>query len=67
MIKVFESLGEPANFFDDQIGGLGATVADAVGIEVGQIWAFHERGVRPSLATSGLGQLWKLSRTLIAI
>jgi hypothetical protein len=40
MIKVFESVGEPANLFDDQVDGLGAAVADAVGIEVGQDLCF---------------------------
>jgi hypothetical protein len=38
MIKVFESVGEPANLFDDQVDGLGAAVADAVGVEV-PTWA----------------------------
>ena len=67
MIKVFESVGEPANLFDDQVDGLGAAVADAVGVEVGQDLCFQARRVRPSPATSGIGQLWKLSSTLIAI
>jgi hypothetical protein len=49
MIKVFESLGEPANFFDDQIDGLGAAVADAAGIEVGQIWASMSGACRPAV------------------
>ena len=40
MIKVFESVGEPANLFDDQVDGLGAAVADAVGVEVGQDLCF---------------------------
>ena len=40
MIKVFESVGEPANLFDDQVDGLGAAVDDAVGVEVGQDLCF---------------------------
>src|SRR5689334_15153378 len=40
MIKVFESVGEPADFFDDEVDGFGAAVADAVGVEVGQDLGF---------------------------
>jgi hypothetical protein len=40
MIKVFESVGEPANLFDDQVDGFGAAIADAVGVEVGQDLCF---------------------------
>ena len=40
MIKVFESVGELANLFDDQVEGLGAAVADAVGVEGGQDLCF---------------------------
>src|SRR5215217_4870427 len=40
MIKVFESVGEPANLLDDQVDGLGAAIADAVGVEVGQDLGF---------------------------
>ena len=29
MIKVFESVGQAADFFDDQVDGFGAAVADA--------------------------------------
>ena len=36
VIKVFESVGEPADLFDDQVDGFGAAVADAVSVEVGQ-------------------------------
>jgi hypothetical protein len=36
MIKVFESVGEPANLLDDEIDGFGVAVADAVGVEIGQ-------------------------------
>src|SRR5829696_5998139 len=32
-----------------------------------RIWPFQARRVRPSLATSGIGQVWKLSNSLIAI
>jgi MFS family permease len=39
MIKVFESLGEPANLLDDQVDRFGAAVADAVCVEVGQDYA----------------------------
>ena len=67
VIKVFESVGQSTDFFDDQVDGFGAAVADAVGVEVGQDLAFQARRVRPSLATSGIGQVWKLSNTLIAI
>jgi hypothetical protein len=40
MIKVFESVGEPANLLDDPVDGLGAAIADAVGVEVGQDLCF---------------------------
>ena len=40
MIKVFESVGEPANLLNDEVDGLGAAVADAVGVEVGQDLGF---------------------------
>lgn len=40
MIKVFESVGEATDFFDDEVDGFGAAVADAVGVEVGQDLAF---------------------------
>ena len=36
MIKVFESVGEPADLLDDQVDRFGAAIADAVGVEVGQ-------------------------------
>jgi hypothetical protein len=35
MVKVFESVGEPADLFDDQVDGFGAAVGDAAGVEVG--------------------------------
>ena len=67
MIKGFESVGEPANLFDDQVDGLGAAVADAVGVEVGQDLCFPcaESAAQPG--DFGDRQLWKLSNTLIAI
>jgi hypothetical protein len=40
MVKVFESVGEATDFFDDQVDGFGAAVADAAGVEVGQDLAF---------------------------
>ena len=40
VIKVFESVGQSTDFFDDQVDGFGAAVADAVGVEVGQDLAF---------------------------
>jgi hypothetical protein len=40
VIDVFESVGQSADFFDDQVDGFGAAVADAVGVEVGQDLAF---------------------------
>jgi hypothetical protein len=40
VIKSLNPVGEPANLFDDQVDGLGAAVADAVGVEVGQDLCF---------------------------
>jgi hypothetical protein len=36
MIKVFESVGDPADLLDDQVDRFSAAIADAVGVEVGQ-------------------------------
>ena len=36
MVEVAEPVGEPADFLDDQVDGLGAAVGDAVGVEVGE-------------------------------
>jgi len=65
--EISEAMGESADLLDDQVDGLGAAVADTVGVEVGEHWVRHARRVRPSRATSGIGQEGKLSRTLTAI
>ena len=68
MIKVSEPVSEPADLLDDQVDGFGAAVGNPGGVEVGQDLGFPgAKGVRPSLATSGIGQVWKLSSTFWAI
>jgi hypothetical protein len=40
MIKVFESVGEPADFLDDEVDRFSAAIADAVGVELSQDLGF---------------------------
>jgi hypothetical protein len=55
MIKAFESVGEPANFLDDEVDSLGAAVADAVGIDVGQDLSLPGAEVSRSSAGTYIG------------
>jgi hypothetical protein len=64
VVEVFEAVGEAADFFDDQVDGFGAAVGDAVGgVEVASSCCRQLRRVRPSRATSAIGQEEKLSST----
>jgi hypothetical protein len=61
MIKAVESVSVPANLLDDEVNGLGAAVADAMAIEVGQ-----DLDLRDAEGCGQVGRLqelglWKLS------
>jgi hypothetical protein len=57
MIKVFESVGEPANLLDDEVDRFGAAVADAVCVEVDQDLGFPgaEGAAQPGNLRNGAG------------
>jgi hypothetical protein len=67
MIKILEPVGQPADLFDDQVDGFGAAIADAVSVEVGQHLGSPGAEGAAEAGDSGIGQVWKLSSTLIAI
>ena len=57
MLEGAEAVGEAAGLLDDQVDGLGAAVGDpaAVSKRARTCWR-QVRRVRPSRATSGIGQ-----------
>jgi hypothetical protein len=67
VVEISESMGEPADLFDDQVDGFGAAVGDAVGVEVGQHLRLPCLEGATSLPISGIGQDGKLAITFSAI
>jgi hypothetical protein len=64
VVEVFEAVGEAADFFDDQVGGFGAAVGDAVsGVEVASSCSASCVGSGRAGRPRRIGQEEKLSST----
>lgn len=64
--EVAEAVRESAGLLDDEVDRLGAAVADAVGVEVGQELVPPGAEGAAESGDLGAGQVWKLSSTRIA-
>jgi hypothetical protein len=60
-------VGQASGLLVDQVDGVGSAVADLVGVEPGQHVAAPLPRVRPSRATSGIGQVGNETMTCSAI
>lgn len=56
-----EATGDPVGGLDDAVDGFGGSVGGSVGVEVGQDRGLPGAQVRPSRATSGIGQDGKIT------
>ena len=72
MIKVFQSVGEATDFFDDQVDGLGAAIGYPAGVEVGQDLCFPgaEGAAQPGdfgdrAAVEAVEHLWAIARPVV--